>query len=144
MKKLVHLATPVAMLALTACADIVEPLKETLSPRETASRATPQTAKDVPRYGAIAFSDQSQRWRFRWNVVAQQRAIDLAIKDCGDAGCRILLTFGPEQCGTFALGRNGVTAAAVGRTAAESETAARAACNKAGKDCKVAPAQCNG
>ena len=140
MKTPLHIAALLGILALTACSGIDFPgMLEPLAQKPKAQKAKP----DVPRYGAIAFSDLSQRWRFRWNVADPQRAIDLAMQDCGDTGCRILLTFGPKECGTFALGSNSVTAAAKGPTPKKVETSARAACNNIGRDCRVAPAQCN-
>ena len=141
MKIPLHTMSLVGTLALAACAGINFPNLEELSVAK--KPAAQNKAPNVPRYGAIAFSDQSQRWRFRWNVVDQHRAADLAMQDCGDSGCRILLTFGPEECGTFALGRNNVTAVAKGQTPEKAETAARAACNDIGDGCRVAPAQCN-
>lgn len=141
MKTPFHIAALVGTLALTACAGIDLPgtSESAAAPRSAAQETKP----DVPRYGAIAFSDQSQRWRFRWNVIDPQRAADLAMQDCGDSGCRILLTFGPAECGTFALGQNSVTAAAKAQTPRQAETEAKAACNDIGAGCRVAPAQCN-
>lgn len=141
MKIPLHIMLLAGTLALAACAGFDLP---GLSASSAAPKPSAKTTKpDVPRYGAIAFSDQSERWRFRWNVVDPQRAVDLVMQDCGDSGCRILLTFGPDECGTFALGRNSVTAAAKARTPKQAETSARAACNDIGGGCRVAPAQCN-
>lgn len=143
MKYLAPPALLIATLALGACATVSVALQEAESSIRGGAKAVDQPAKDVPRYGAIAFSDSSLRWRFRWNVPAQQRATDLALKDCGDADCRILLTFGPQMCGTFAMGRNGKTAAVARPTVKEAEAAARSACDALTSGCKVAPAQCN-
>jgi hypothetical protein len=143
MIKFVRLVLPITVLVVSACAAITEPGEERSSSRDSNNRDSPGAAQEATRFGAIAFSDSTQIWRFRWNVVEQQRAIDLALDDCGQADCRILITYGPALCGTFAMGRDGQTAAAAGRTPKESETAARAACNSVSEGCRVAPAQCN-
>jgi len=131
----------IVVFALGACTSIGESMKDSTT-RNGPSRQTakPQSAE---RYGAITFSDSTQIWRFRWNVVSQQRAIDLALQDCGQSDCRVLLSYGAARCGTFAMGRDGKTAAVARHTAKEAETAARAACNSISSACKVAPAQCN-
>lgn len=96
------------------------------------------------RYGAIAYSDVSENWRIRWNVLDQSRAVRFVLSDCGDPACRVVLTFGPKQCGSFSLGENRVVGAGVGRSAKEAEGAARADCRSGGgTNCKVAPGRCN-
>jgi len=143
MGKVGRFVLPVAALLVGACSATTDLIEKRLSSRGTGEAQSADASRQAGRFGAIAFSDSTQIWRFRWNVVDQQRAIDLVLRDCGQTDCRLLLTYGPTLCGTFAMGADGKTAAAAGNNARESEVAARAACNSISRGCKVAPAQCN-
>jgi hypothetical protein len=94
------------------------------------------------RYGAIAVSDRTRDWRIYWDAPSKQDASRVALAECAQPTCRIILDFGPEQCGTVALGSNGF-AVGVGRSGAEAEKNARTNCSAKGTGCKVAPAGCN-
>lgn len=93
-------------------------------------------------YGAVAYAPNTQDWRLRWRTADPQRARQRVLEDCAAADCRVVLEFGPGQCGTLALGQGGL---GVGRgdTPAAAEAAALAECQRAGSDCRVAPAECN-
>lgn len=93
-------------------------------------------------FGAIAFSPASQDWSFRWNSSSPENAATLAVSDCQDASCQIVLEFGPKQCGTLALGPSGY-GVGVGRSTAAAEKTALAQCSVGGQQCRVAPAECN-
>lgn len=93
-------------------------------------------------YGAAAYAPSTQDWRFRWRAADPHRARQRVLEDCAAADCRVVLEFGPDQCGTLALGQGGL---GVGRgdTPAAAEAAALAECQRAGSDCRVAAAECN-
>lgn len=95
------------------------------------------------RYGSIAFSESTQKWHIRWNVTGQERADVLAKQYCGASDCRVVLQFGPGQCGTFSLGEEGALGAGVGLTPGEAANVARKNCSLLGQSCKVAPVRCN-
>jgi hypothetical protein len=96
----------------------------------------------VEGHGAVAYAPSTQDWRLRWRTADPQRARQRVLEDCAAADCRVVLEFGPGQCGTLALGQGGL---GVGRgdTPAAAEAAALAECQRAGSDCRVAPAECN-
>jgi len=93
-------------------------------------------------YGAVAVSDQTQDWRIYWDAVSPEDASRRALAESEHASCRVLVDFGPSECGTVALGPDGFFGG-VGRTGPEAESNARASCSAGGADCKVAPAACN-
>lgn len=93
-------------------------------------------------YGAAAHAPSTQDWRLRWQAADPQRARQQALADCGAADCRVVLEFGPGQCGTLALGRSGI-GVGQGDTPAAAEAAALAECQRTGQGCRVAPAECN-
>jgi len=106
---------------------------------------TTQTAEiDPGGFGAIAFSNSTQRWHIRWDVSDQARADDLAVQYCGAGDCRVVLRFGPGQCGTFSLGNEGALGVGLGQSTSLAESQARADCSASGQSCKVAPVRCNG
>ena len=106
-------------------------------------RAETPAAVDGARYGAIAFSRTTLRWHMRWNVTSADRASVLAIEKCIAADCRVVLTFGPGQCGTFSLGDQDALGVGRGKTSAIAHDTALNGCTDSGQTCKVAPVQCN-
>ena len=52
-------------------------------------------------YGAIAYDQGTGRYGFSWNEATQQRAIDLAIRDCKSPKCASY-PVPPRQCGALA------------------------------------------
>ena len=95
------------------------------------------------RYGAIAYSPSTQAWHVRWNVRHATRADNLAIQGCGQADCRVILRFGPGQCGTFALGARGALGVGSGLTEKRATETAQTQCERSVHLCRVAPARCN-
>lgn len=95
-------------------------------------------------FGAIAFSNTTQRWHIRWNVSDQSRADYLATQYCGASDCVVVLRFGPGQCGTFSLGDLGALGTGLGTTNDDAATAALSDCEKSSQSCKIAPVRCNG
>jgi len=78
----------------------------------------------------------------RWQAADPQRARQQVLADCGASDCRVVLEFGPGQCGALALGQGGI-GAGQGQTPAVAEAAALNECSRTGPGCRVAPAECN-
>ncbi len=93
-------------------------------------------------YGAVAYAPSTQDWRLRWQAADPQRARQRVLEDCATADCRVVLEFGPGQCGTLALGQAGF-GVGQGDTPAAAETVALTECSRTGPGCQVAPAECN-
>ena len=106
--------------------------------------ATPESTADakVNRYGVAVYASSTRDWRLRWQATTLQQAQQRALQDCAVADCRVVLEFGPGQCGTLALGEGGI---GVGRgdTLAAAEMVALGDCRRSGHGCRVAPAECN-
>lgn len=94
-------------------------------------------------YGAVAYAPDTRDWRLRWQAVDPQRARQRALADCAAPDCRVVLEFGPGQCGALALGQQSGFGVGLGDTPAAAEAAALAECQRAGSGCRVAPAECN-
>ena len=94
-------------------------------------------------YGAVAYAASTRDWRLRWQAADPQRARQRALADCAAPDCRVVLEFGPGQCGTLALGQQSGFGAGLGDTPAVAETAALGECQRSGSGCRVAPAECN-
>lgn len=107
-----------------------------------ASSGTADHPRSAESYGAIAYAPGTQDWRMRWQAVDARRARERTLADCAASDCRIVLEFGPGQCGTLALGSGGF-AVGQGDAPAAAESAALAECQRAGADCRVAAAECN-
>ncbi|MDG4597309.1 MAG: DUF4189 domain-containing protein [Candidatus Contendobacter sp.] len=97
----------------------------------------------VGSHGAVAYAPSTQDWRLRWRVVDPQRVRQVVLEDCPAADCRVVLEFGPGQCGTLALGQQAGFGVGLGDTPAAAEAAALAECQRTGADCRVASAECN-
>lgn len=131
---------PLFYLSVVAgCAEVQDVLQKVKQAVATLDRPRP----DQPRYGAIAYSQNTQRWHIRRNVADPGRASELAEKFCLAADCRVVLAFGPGQCGTFSLGRDGALGVGKGASKSAAENAALTQCSASGQQCKVAPTQCN-
>lgn len=94
-------------------------------------------------YGAVAHAPSTQDWRLRWRVADPQRARRQVLADCAVPDCRVVLEFGPGQCGTLALGSQGRLGVGLGDSPALAETAALRECQRTDSNCRVAPAECN-
>jgi hypothetical protein len=99
-------------------------------------------------FGAIAYDQGSGRYGLSWNEATQQRAADLAKKDCGSENCRLFPVL-PGKCGAIALSSDpkesnawGVATSHTDKAAAE--LAAMQDCQKhtAGQ-CKIRGSECN-
>ena len=97
----------------------------------------------VGNHGTVAYAPSTRDWRLRWRVIDPQRVRQLVLEDCLVADCRVVLEFGPGQCGTLALGQQAGFGVGLGDTPAAAEAAALAECQRTGTDCRVASAECN-
>jgi len=52
-------------------------------------------------FGAIAYNPDSGNRGFAWNYETQQKADEIALRDCG-AGCKIVFRVRPGLCGALA------------------------------------------
>ena len=111
---------------------------------QTASKTSQTGVVQNSQFGAIALSQKTLRWQMRWNVANQSRAEKLALDKCATEDCKIILTFGPKQCGTFSLGDKGFVGVGIGDTALRAKDNALESCQKSGQFCKVATPRCNG
>ncbi|MFZ1324961.1 MAG: DUF4189 domain-containing protein [Candidatus Contendobacter sp.] len=105
--------------------------------------ALPAKIETTVGYGAAAYAPSTQDWRLRWKAADSQRARQRALADCAAADCRVVLEFGPGECGTLALNPQGGVGAGRGATPAAAETAALDECRRVGAGCRVAQAECN-
>ena len=94
-------------------------------------------------YGAVAYAASTQDWRLRWQAADPQRARQRALADCAASDCRVVLEFGPGQCGTLALNQQGGFGVGLGDTPAAAEAVALSECQRSGSGCRVASAECN-
>ena len=96
-------------------------------------------------YGAIAWDRGSGKYGVSWNQPTQQRAVEVALGECGSTGCKIVGRVGPAMCGALATTGDGKHAGAAWR---KDRDAARLAAlkncekDKAG-DCVVRATDCN-
>ena len=107
-----------------------------------ATPESPSSDAKANRYGVAVYAPSTQDWRLRWQASTLQQAQQQALQECAVADCRVVLEFGPGQCGTLALGQGGV-GVGQGDTPALAEAAALSDCQRSGPGCRVAPAECN-
>jgi hypothetical protein len=98
-------------------------------------------------FGAIAYDQASGRYGFSWNEATQQRATDLAMKDCASPKCASY-PVPPRQCGALATADNMKESNAWGLSVRpnkpEAETQAIADCKKhTSGECKTRGSECN-
>lgn len=99
-------------------------------------------------YGAIAYDQGTGRYGLAWNEATQQRASELAKKDCGgSADCR-LFPVAPGRCAALATAENTKESSAWGVSIrpnkGDAEARSIADCQKHTKgQCKVRGAECN-
>jgi hypothetical protein len=96
-------------------------------------------------YGAMAWDEESGKAAMSWNEPTAKRAEEVAIRQCGADGCKVVYRFGPKLCGAMATTKDGKYAGAAKRPDREAaRTAALKACEKKkGGECSVRFADCN-
>jgi hypothetical protein len=98
-------------------------------------------------FGAIAYDQATGRYGFSWNEASQDRANQLALKDCGSDKCRVI-PVPPAKCGALATTGNPKESTAWGASVRDQKAAAELGamqdCQKhtAGQ-CKVRGSECN-
>jgi len=58
-------------------------------------------------YGAIAFNETTGKYGLSWNEQTQHRAEEIALRDCGGEGCKIVVPVGPRECAALATAEKG-------------------------------------
>ena len=98
-------------------------------------------------YGAFALDQAAHKYGYSANQRDQQRADQLAVKNCKSANCKVVFPIGPRKCGALATGEKKNTTAWGGAVRATRDAAALAAMNDCQKhtsgQCKVRAAACN-
>ena len=98
-------------------------------------------------YGAFALDQNAHKFGYSANQPDQQRADQLALKNCKSANCKIIFPIGPRQCGALATSdKQGSTAwgGSVKPTRDAAGLAAISDCQKrTSGQCKVRASGCN-
>jgi Domain of unknown function (DUF4189) len=96
-------------------------------------------------YGALARDDTTGKYGLSSGEETQSKADDVAIKECGSDGCKIVFRMGAGQCGAIATPESGKAWGAGRRPdKAAAELAAINNCQKQTKgQCKVRSSGCN-
>jgi hypothetical protein len=58
-------------------------------------------ARASSSYGAIAWDRMTGRSGWSWSQATAERASELALSQCGDSGCKVVLQSGPGQCTAY-------------------------------------------
>lgn len=98
-------------------------------------------------FGAIAYDQATGKYGLSWNEASQDRASQLARKDCGSDMCRVI-PVPPAKCGALATTDNPKESTAWGASVRDQKAAAELGAmqtcqkNTAGQ-CKVRGSECN-
>jgi hypothetical protein len=98
-------------------------------------------------FGAVAYDQVTGRYGLSWNEATQQRAVDLAMKDCASPKCASY-PVPPRRCAALATAENLKESNAWGLSIRENkpdaEAQAVADCKKhTESQCKVRGSECN-
>ncbi|CAN0458482.1 unnamed protein product [Discosporangium mesarthrocarpum] len=108
--------------------------------------SSPDLEKDAP-FGAIAFSDATQKWQVVSDLPSRSVARTQALSGCQENDCKVLLLFSRGECASLSLDASNVTKApyvSVSMDANSAINSARQACSAdGGKECKATPPICN-
>jgi Domain of unknown function (DUF4189) len=96
-------------------------------------------------YGAVAHDASSGKAGLSSHHRSLRAAERAALRECGAAGCRVVLKFGPRSCAALATARSGKAWGAARRKTAEAARAgALGDCRKhGGGECVVRISGCN-
>lgn len=99
-------------------------------------------SRDYYYWGAIAYSFSARVDGTSWDYSTQGEAANVARRACGQADCRVLLTF-ESECGAIAVGENGGWGGGYGDNHDAARNAAQNTCRRHGnKSCRVASSVC--
>jgi hypothetical protein len=100
----------------------------------------------TPNYGAIAWDSETGRRGWSWNEPTAERAAEMALGQCGDPGCKILLRTNGGMCAALATTESGRFADAESsyrdRDAAKVAALDKCAKGNAG-ECTIRVSDCN-
>jgi hypothetical protein len=96
-------------------------------------------------YGAIAWDRSTGKWGAGWNQPTPDRAVAVAVSECGVKGCKVVAKIGPAQCGALAATKDGKH---IGAARRKDVDAARAAALQncrpdGGGECAIRNSDCN-
>ena len=115
-------------------------------PTSRLSGTKPALENGAP-FGAVAFSDSTQKWQIESDLPSRSVARTRALAGCQVNDCRVLAEFRRGQCVSLSLDAARATTVPYVSVAADANSAvsmARQSCNSAGgQDCKASPAICN-
>ena len=99
-------------------------------------------------FGAIAYNQATGRYGFAWNELSQDRANELARKDCGGGDACRIIPVPPARCGALATTddpkESSAWGAAIRDQKAAAELSAMQDCQKhTAHQCKVRGSECN-
>ena len=97
------------------------------------------------QYGAIAWDEGSGKRGWSWNQQTQSRADEVALRECGATGCKVIMRTGRRQCAALATTETGKSVGAARRKDRDdARIAALTDCQKrkAG-ECTIRVTDCN-
>ncbi|MGP9811860.1 caspase family protein [Rhodopseudomonas sp. NSM] len=96
---------------------------------------------DLKPWGSIVYDPDNEKWGISWNHASRKAAVSDADAKCGDANCKVELSFYGKRCGAFAV--SAMSWSLVDRdTVQAAKDAALQACGKSGKPCRIIGAVC--
>ena len=106
----------------------------------------PALEKNAP-FGAVAFSESTQKWQIVSDLPNRFVARTIALSDCQENDCKVLAEFSRGECVSLSLDAAKATTApyvSVSKDANSAMNLARQSCYSAGgQDCKASPPICN-
>ena len=115
-------------------------------PRTTqGSRVSPKASVPLGHYGAIAWDEETGKRGWSWNWETPDQASEMALRECGASGCKVIMHAGPAMCAALATTENGKYVGAASRKDRDAaRLAALADCRKGDAgDCTVRMTDCN-
>ncbi|HTQ34685.1 MAG TPA: DUF4189 domain-containing protein [Stellaceae bacterium] len=102
------------------------------------------TAPARAGFGALAYDDSSGKYGLSSNEETQSKADDVAVKECGSDGCKIVFRTRAKECGAIAKAESGTAWGGGKGSKAAAELAAVQNCQKRTKgQCKIRGSECN-
>ena len=105
------------------------------------------TAGTMParaEFGALAYDNSSGKFGLSSNEETQSKADDVAVKECGSDGCKVVFRTRPKECGAIAKAESGTAWGGGKGSKATAELAAVQNCQKRTKgQCKIRGSECN-
>ena len=96
-------------------------------------------------YGAVAYDQDARKQGFAWDEPSQQRANEVAKRECGSDACKVRFGVPPKMCAALATPRSGTAwGGSVRNSVDAAKFAALRNCQKhAGHKCLIRESKCN-